>query len=75
MRILQCTTRIPQCTTRNLSFYHKDTPGIPKETMRYPREYPMTIDTFSKEGILGALYHVCSKYHKESFEYFEMSTY
>jgi hypothetical protein len=33
-------------TTRNLSFYHKDTPWIPKETMRYPRgtQWPMTIN-------------------------------
>jgi hypothetical protein len=33
-------------TTRNLSFYHKDTPWIPKETMRYPRgtQWPMTLE-------------------------------
>jgi hypothetical protein len=58
-------------TTRNLSFYHKDTPWIPKETMRYPKgtQWPMTL----KGGILGVLYHVCSTYHKESLEYLEIS--
>jgi hypothetical protein len=66
------TTMYHKDTTRNLSFYHKDTPGIPKETIRYPRgtQWPMTL----KEGIPGVLYHVCSTYHKESLEYFEMST-
>jgi hypothetical protein len=54
-----------------LSFYHKDTPWIPKETMKYPTgtQWPMTL----KEGIFGVLYHVCSTYHKEALEYLEMS--
>jgi hypothetical protein len=93
-RIPQGTTRIPQCTTRYhkdttriLSFYHKDTPGVPRGTMRYlrgtqwhfkvPQGLPgelCIVDIYMvPQGIPRVLCHVYIRYHKESLEYSAMS--